>query len=158
MKTSRAKLCGVCFMAQAKNSGGRSTGNTTGGHKKKRAGRRSGTKRSAKTALVVKKKWVDLILARKKDWELRGTSTAKRGCVHLAESGCGGTLVGRVRVVNCIPVPRSSLLKHVHHHGVSELSEVPYKNIFAWVLKDAERCKEPLTYQHSVGAVVWVKV
>jgi len=154
----RAKLCGVCFEEQAKVNGGRSAGNTTGGRKKKRAGRRSGTKRSAKTALVVKKKWLDLILARKKDWELRGTATDKRGWVHLAESGGGGTLVGRVRVVNCIPVTRSSLQEHVHRHRVSDVSEVRYKNIFAWVLKDAERYKEPLTYQHSVGAVIWVKV
>ena len=40
---------------------------------------------------------------------------------------------------------------------MTDLSEVPYKSIFAWVLKDAERYKQPLTCQHSAGAMIWVK-
>jgi len=52
-------------------------GNETKGAAKKRAGGRSGLKRSAKIALVVKKRWLDQILAGVKDWEIRGSSTAK---------------------------------------------------------------------------------
>ena len=49
-------------------------GNTRKGVVKKRAGKRSGVRRSAKRALVVKKKWLDLILAGQKN----GKSAAAR--------------------------------------------------------------------------------
>ena len=62
---------------------------------KKDAGKRSGLRRSAKKALVVKKKWLDLILAGRKTWEIRGSSTSKRGWIHFAESQAGGKLRGR---------------------------------------------------------------
>ena len=66
------------------------------GRQKKSAGRRSGVKRCAKFALVVKKYWLDKILAREKDWEIRSCSTARRGLIHFAQSKAGGKLVGRV--------------------------------------------------------------
>jgi len=81
-------------------------GNTTTGRKKKRAGKRSGVRRSAKRALVVKKRWLDLILAGQKKWEIRGSSTAKRGWIHFAESQAGGKLMGRARLVDCFPLSR----------------------------------------------------
>ena len=70
-------------------------GNVKKGRAKKSAGERSGVRRSAKKALVVKKKWLDLILAGLKTWEIRGRPTAKRGWIHLAESQAGGKLMGR---------------------------------------------------------------
>ena len=78
----------------AGNSRGRgnpgNAGNVKKGKVKKDAGKRSGLRRSAKKALVVKKKWLDLILAGQKTWEIRGSSTSKRGWVHFAESHAGG--------------------------------------------------------------------
>jgi hypothetical protein len=59
-------------------------GNQTKGRIKKRAGKRSGLKRSSAVALVVKKKWLDLLLAGKKDWEIRGAKTTRRVRIHLA--------------------------------------------------------------------------
>ena len=115
-------------------------------------------KRSAKIALVVKKRWLDQILAGAKDWEIRGSSTARRGWIHFAESQAGGKLVGRARLVDCLSVRRSSFMKDVSRHCVTSLSEVPYKRIFAWDLKDAERFKRPFVYKHRVGAVIWIKV
>ena len=44
-------------------------GNVSKGAIKKGAGARSGVRRSAKRALVVKKKWLDLILAGQKKWK-----------------------------------------------------------------------------------------
>ena len=60
-------------------------GNINRGRKKKSAGRRSGVKRCAKFALVVKKYWLDKILAQEKDWEIRGCATTRR------RSGCTAT-------------------------------------------------------------------
>ena len=58
------------------------------GRVKKRAGERS-------QALVVKKEWLDLILAGRKTWEIRGSPTGKRGWIRFAESQADGKLMGR---------------------------------------------------------------
>ncbi len=129
------------------------------GPAKKRAGKRSGLKRSAKVALVVKKEWLDRILAGEKDWEIRGEKTTRLNCwIHFAESKAGGKLVGRARVVACKHLAKSSFMKYVEHHCVTSLSDVKYKKIFAWVLEGAERFKRPFEYKHQQGAVKWVRV
>ena len=78
--------------------------------------------------------------------------------LNFAESRAGGKLVGRARLVDCLPVPRSSFMEHMSRHYVPSLSEVPYKRFFAWVLKEAERFKKPFVYKHRRGAVIWIKV
>ena len=95
-KSSRAKFCLPCFKetaaAKARSGAGNSrgnpgnAGNINRGRKKISAGRRSGVKRCAKFALVVKGYWLDKILAREKDWEIRICSTARRGFIHFAQS------------------------------------------------------------------------
>ena len=117
-----------------------------------------GIKRCAKLALVVKKHWLDKILAGEKDWEIRGCATARRGWIHLAESRAGGTLVGRVRLVDYIRVPKATFKRHSRRHCVANVADVPYKSIFALVFEDAERFTKPFVYNHSPGAVIWVKV
>ena len=133
-------------------------GNTTTGRKKKRAGKRSGVRRSAKRALVVKKRWLDLILAGQKKWEIRGSSTAKRGWIHFAESQAGGKLMGRARLVDCFPVSRESFVRNFHQHRVPSLSMVPYHTPYAWVLEDCEKFDKAFNYEHKRGAVIWVDV
>ena len=133
-------------------------GNVKKGKVKKDAGKRSGLRRSAKKALVVKKKWLDLILAGQKTWEIRGSSTSKRGWVHFAESQAGGKLRGRARLVNCFPVPTESFQRHYKKHCVPSLTMVPYVKIYAWVLEDAEEFEKPFEYEHKQGAVIWVDV
>ena len=175
-----ARFCTPCFVANAKLKGSDSFGNSSGnpgnagnssasgnlrnagnvkkGKVKKDAGKRSGLRRSAKKALVVKKKWLDLILAGQKTWEIRGSSTSKRGWVHFAESQAGGKLRGRARLVNCFPVPTESFQRHYKKHCVPSLTMVPYVKIYAWVLEDAEEFEKPFEYEHKQGAVIWVDV
>jgi len=141
-----------------KAAGAQSSGNEVSGLVKKFAGKRSGARRSAKVALVVKKHWLDKILAGDKDWEIRGCSTARRGWVHFAESKAGGALMGRARLIDCIRIPRDMFESHIGRHHVAKLADVPYKIIFAWVFADAERFAKPFVYKHSCGAVIWVKV
>ena len=182
--STRAKFCIACFKKNASlasskrkvfggggvlgNSGNTTTargkgvlgngGNTTTGRKKKRAGKRSGVRRSAKRALVVKKRWLDLILAGQKKWEIRGSSTAKRGWIHFAESQAGGKLMGRARLVDCFPVSRESFVCNFHQHRVPSLSMVPYHTPYAWVLEDCEKFDKAFNYEHKRGAVIWVDV
>ena len=133
-------------------------GNTMTGRKKKRAGKRSGVRRSAKRALVVKKRWLDLILTGQKKWEIRGSSTAKRGWIHFAESQAGGKLKGRARLVDCFPVSRESFVSNFHQHRVPSLSMVPYHTPYAWVLEACEKFDKAFNYEHKRGAVIWVDV
>ena len=112
--------------AEAQGSPG-NAGNMTEGIVKKAAGERSAVKRSARVALVVKKQWIDKILAGEKDWEIRGCATARRGWIHFAESKAGGTLVGRARLVDCIRIPKATFNSHVRRHCVRNVADVPYK-------------------------------
>ena len=133
-------------------------GNGRNGASKKAAGKRSGLKRSAKYCLVVKKKWLDLILAGSKDWEIRGCSAQRRGWFHFAESGSGGKLVGRARLVDCLNLSKGSFMKNFHRHRVPSWAQVKYKSVYAWVPKGAERFERPFKYDHTQGAMIWVKV
>ena len=179
-RSIHAKFCEPCFKINAARTGRKSSGNLQGnpdnagnpqargksgnegnvkiGAVKKRAGKRSGVRRSAKRALVIKKKWLDLILDGRKTWEIRGSSTAKRGWVHLAESKAGGKLVGRAKLVASFPLSRSSFMKYYSKHRVSSLDTVPYETPHAWVFADAEKFQRPFLYEHKQGAVVWVDV
>ena len=82
------------------------------------AGERSGVQRSAKSTLVVKRRWLDKILAGRKTWEIRGGPTTKRGWIHFAQSGSTGKLMGRARLVVCHRGSRSSFEQDYCHHCV----------------------------------------
>ena len=136
----------------------RNAGNVLNGKLKKDAGKRSGLRRSSTKALVVKKKWLDLIFSGAKTWEIRGTATAKRGWIHFAESQAGGKLRGRARLVNCFCLPTESFHRHYKKHCVPSLSVVPYVKIYVWVLEDAEEFEKPFEFDQKRGAVIWVDV
>ena len=106
----------------------------------------------------MKKHWLDKILAGEKKWEIRGSSTSRRGWIHLAQSKTGGKLVGRARLLGCTEISRSHFLEHIQRHHVTDLADVPYAKIFAWEFADAERFTRPFVYEHRPGAVVWVRV
>ena len=125
---------------------------------KKDAGKRSGLRRSAKIALVVQKKWLDLIFVGQKTWEIRGCSTSMRGWVHFAESQSAGKLRGRARLVNCFPLAKDSFQLYYKMHRVPSLTMVPYKTVYAWVFEDAEEFEKPFEYKHKLGAVIRVIV
>ena len=172
-----ARYCAQCFRANAARKGSLSSGNSKAkgslgnagnsvgnpgnagnvqtGSVKKKAGERSGARRSAKSVLVVKKRWLDKILAGQKTWEIRQGPTAKRGWIHFAQSGSTGKLMGRARLVGCHRVSRSSFEQKVSHHCVDSWDDVTYKTPYAWVLEDAERFERPFDYNHKRGAVIF---
>ena len=180
--SSRAKLCRQCCLERARtnsnnrktfggnrfargvvgNKGGRGVvgnkGNTNAGHPKRNAGKRSGVRRSAKHALVVKKRWLDIILPGEKTWEIRPSRTSHRGWVFFAQSKATGQLLGRARLVDCLELSADEFEEHVHLHRVDKFADVPYKRVFAWMLERPERFEKPFAFDHRPGAVVWVKV
>ena len=162
-KGPRAIYCAACFRANAARKGSLSSGNSAGnpgdaghvqtGSVNKMAGDRSGVRRSAKSVLVVKRRWLDNILAGQKTWEIRGGPTAKRGWIHFAQSGTAGKLMGRARVVGCRRLRPSSFEQNVSHHCVDSWYDVKYKNPYDWVLEDAARFELPFDYNHKRSAV-----
>eukprot|EP00427_Karlodinium_veneficum_P025683 CAMPEP_0169103684 /NCGR_PEP_ID=MMETSP1015-20121227/22849_1 /TAXON_ID=342587 /ORGANISM="Karlodinium micrum, Strain CCMP2283" /LENGTH=188 /DNA_ID=CAMNT_0009164903 /DNA_START=64 /DNA_END=630 /DNA_ORIENTATION=+ len=108
-------------------------------------------------ALVVKKPWIDLILKRRKTWEIRGMPTNKRGRIELAESGTN-QVVGSVEIIDCIPLSRRRLADpaSIAKHRVVNTRRIQYPTVYAWVLKRAKRYRKPSFYLHPNGAITWV--
>ena len=176
-KSKRSTLCTLCFKKQSRLSGAQSAGrkggnpgnagrkggnpgnagNSLTGVHKRPAGQRSGLRRSSVVALTIKKEWLDLILAGKKTWEIRGTPTQRRGYIHFAESG-SGRLRGRCKLVACQRLERSTFMQHQSRHRVPDVNMVKYKNIWAWILEEAEPYDTPFEYSHKQGAVIFVTV
>ena len=133
-------------------------GNTTAGRKKKLAGKRSALRRSAKLSLVVKNPWLDLILAKKKTWEIRDAQTKQRGRIHLALSGAGGRIVGQCHITDSFAVDKSALKRTYSKHRVKDLAVIRYRRPHAWVLTKAHLYEKPFVYSHPRGAIRWVKL
>ena len=53
------------------------------------------------SALIVKEKWARMLLDGKKTWEIRSTSTTKRGKIAIAVSGAGN-FYGEVTLVTSL--------------------------------------------------------
>ncbi len=70
-------------------------------------------------ALIVKEKWLDLILDGDENgpklWEIRGSGTLIRGRVGLIQSG-SGLIVGSTEIVGSIPLLREDfeMFRHLH--------------------------------------------
>ena len=72
---------------------------------------------------------------------------------------CGsGQLRGRAQLVGCRQLNRRKFMKYQHKHQVPNAEMVTYKNIWAWILKDAEPYENSFHYSHTQGAVIFVKV
>jgi hypothetical protein len=110
------------------------------------------------SAIPIKEPWIDMILSRKKTWEIRSKFTKKIGLVALIRSGLG-TVVAVAKLSKVIQLTQSIARKNVRLMGVSRLSEDEALNCdgaYAWVLKVVIKFKTPVPYKHPPGAVTWV--
>ena len=133
-------------------------GNTTTGQKKKKAGKRSALRRSAKMLLIVKNPWLDLILSKEKTWEIRDAQTKQRGKVHLALSGAGGRIVGQCHITDSVAIDKITMRTTFSKHRIKDLARITYRRPHAWVLSKARRYMKPFVYSHPQGAIKWVKL
>jgi len=107
--------------------------------------------------LIIKKKWLDLILDGHKTIEVRGHNTHKRGLIALIESGTG-LIKGEVEIFNSVPF--DGFLKSLYkEHWLTDhqIENLTYKKPYSWWLEYPYRYKEPIPYKHPQGAVIWVK-
>lgn len=109
--------------------------------------------------LIIKKQFLDKIFSGVKTWELRGSKTHKRGRIALIESG-SGKVMGECYLLDCIgPLDEQTFSNNSNKHcSSSDFKDKTYKNLFAWVLKDAKRYSKPHPYNHPSGAIIWVKL
>lgn len=107
--------------------------------------------------LIVKGFWLNKIFDNGKSWEIRGSRTNKRGAIRLIESG-SREIKGKANLTECIKLTKELYEKNRERHQIpAEYESLPYKQPYAWVIKDADRYKEPIPYKHPQGAVIWVK-
>lgn len=110
--------------------------------------------------LIIKKKWIELILAGKKTIEIRGSDTAKRGeRIYLLES-CTHRVRGECIIESTFPISCSDWSEERENHCVdisyADLKK-KYKKPHAWVLNEVKPMKNILYYNYPKGAVIWVK-
>jgi hypothetical protein len=112
------------------------------------------------SGLLIRFPYIDWILAGTKTWEIRGSSTAKRGRIALIKSGTG-TVIGVADLVGAVgPLTRLDLAANARKLGLRKrpLGPLPYRKTFAWVLKNARRLKTPVRYRHPSGCIIWVNL
>ena len=110
--------------------------------------------------LVIRSPWVEMILEGKKKWEIRGRNTHVRGKIALIRGG-SGLIVGTCHLAGVVgPLTRKEFRRNHRKAGLSEAeaTSLRYPQTYAWVLKNARKCRPPRPYKHPSGAIVWVKL
>ncbi|MBI4119457.1 MAG: ASCH domain-containing protein [Parcubacteria group bacterium] len=112
-------------------------------------------------ALIVRKEPLDLILDRKKIWELRLSGTSIRGHIGLVEKGTG-LIAGTAELTKTVAMSPHEMARHWKKHRTSRKEIKKYANggkkMHAWILMNAKRLQKPIPYRHPRGAVIWVKI
>jgi hypothetical protein len=107
--------------------------------------------------LLIRKDWLDQILAGTKTWEIRGKATALRGPIALIQSK-SGHVVGTCELVEVVgPLSLADLQKNAKRTGFRP-TELYYRTTYAWVMRNSRRLPEPIPYRHPPGAVIWVRL
>lgn len=111
--------------------------------------------------LIVDEPWISLILAGKKDWEMRSQPTQVRGPVALIRKGTG-QVVGTANITgNHGPLGLDELRSNASRHCVPMVefeSGRATKWTTAWQLEHAAPLSVPVSYKHPSGAVIWVNL
>ena len=111
--------------------------------------------------LIIDEPWISLILAGKKDWEMRSRPTQVRGPIALIRKG-SGQVVGTANVTgNHGPLGLEELLSNASRHCVPMVefeSGRAMKWTTAWQLELATPLAVPVSYKHPSGAVIWVNL
>lgn len=110
--------------------------------------------------LIIKNKWLDLILTQDKTLEVRGHSTKKiNQPIYLLESG-SNKVRGKCIIRSSMPVTKKnwSELKDKHKIDMTfyELQK-RYPTPYYWELGNIEIIDDNITYKHPKGAVIWIK-
>jgi hypothetical protein len=107
--------------------------------------------------LKIDDKWVNLILTRKKTWEIRTRNTNIREKIALGNTK-NKCYVGYATIIDSVEMTIEELLKNNDKHQANEFLKryaKDRKTLFAWILKDVEMEPNPELYTHATGS--WCK-
>jgi hypothetical protein len=111
------------------------------------------------TALVIADPWIGMILDGSKTWEMRSTSTSRRGWIGLIRKGTG-CVWGIARIAECgDPMSSEEMIETFVKHRIPEqmiCSGAVAKWNRPWKLEDVKTLANPVPYIHKSGAVIWV--
>lgn len=109
--------------------------------------------------MLVKSPYIDDILSGIKKWEVRGAPTKLRETIVLIKSGTGHAY-GTVDIVGCIELSLSEYNKWDYRllSESDDVSELPYKKTYAYILENPILFKQPKPYKHPNGAIIWVNL
>jgi hypothetical protein len=111
-------------------------------------------------ALLIRRPYVEDILAGRKTWEIRGSRIGIRETIALVASG-SGTVIGVCEVVDCIgTLTQDQFRKNASKAGMPKKKAILgwYRQTFAWVLAKPKYLKKPVSYKHPYGAMAWAKL
>ena len=100
--------------------------------------------------MMLKSKWLKLILSGSKTMELRGRS-AKTGWVWL---GCKNLIQGRARVAACAELDLPTFAQYQDQHCVQG-DDLPYARTFALWLEDVQQILQPVSFFKPLGVEGW---
>jgi hypothetical protein len=112
------------------------------------------------SAIPIQSPFIEMILSKRKKWEIRSKNTIKRGLVALIKSR-SGTVVGTAVLSDAILITRKMVsdVTNIKRMGLP-VNGAKYAlgavGQYAWVLKGVVKFKEPVKYKHPSGAVTWV--
>jgi len=105
------------------------------------------------TILLIKQKWLDLIISGRKQYELRGFRCHKRGRLWLCASGSKMVCASAV-ISQCIgPLSAEQFERMSGLHMFMGMR--PYKNTYAWKLENVSCLKHPIAIQRKRGSVIF---
>lgn len=110
-------------------------------------------------ALIIKKEYIDLILAGKKTWEIRRFNTKIRGPVALVSRGY---IYGFAVLERTFEIDKEVLKNYSNKHRVSPEFIDTYaernRRLYVWVFRNPLRLKKPLKISYSKGVRVWINL
>lgn len=111
--------------------------------------------------LKIREKWLDLILNKKKVWELRGMNTKIRGKILLIQTATRSQkacIRGEISITGTKKLELSDLHDTTEYHRVVDTTEIKYKRIYAWIFEDVTVYNEPIyNFRNPKGSVIWVE-
>lgn len=108
-------------------------------------------------SLIIDRPHIDKILDGQKIWEMRSRPTKIRGRIGLIQKG-SGLIVGSAElyaVGNALDERKAFFT--IEQHQVLDLDLIK-KWKYPWMLKNIVKFKNPISYKHPQGAVIWVKI
>jgi len=108
--------------------------------------------------LIIRKRYIKLILEGKKTWELRKSNTKIRGVIALISKG---KLYGFVKLVNTFKAKVGELENYEEMHRASNILKEYAGNrdeLYVWVLSSPLRLPKPIKISYPKGVRMWTKL